>query len=176
MIYEQRNKPAFSLNDLPKEAYALALVVVAVMAGLWFLSRPSDASTRMAALEQQAALIHKAEQAEGDLRAFPVGSVCGGELDDTFKDRLTNALMNSGLAVSDLEIMPSGKVGNARPLMAYTAVLKGSGTYEQALQAMEIIGHYRPSLFLDTISLRNQTSTVDLDVRGRFFCRWTRQG
>jgi hypothetical protein len=60
--------------------------------------------------------------------------------------------------------------------MTYTVTLKGSGTYEQAVSAMEIMAQYRPRLFLDSLSLRNNTSSVDLNVEGRLYCRWKKQG
>lgn len=176
MIYDRRPKSAFQLSDIPKEAYAVAAGLLVVAVALLFLSRPSGSHQRLAALEQQAAVIAAANKAEGDLGVYPLGSVCTNTLDDAFKNQLTSALMNTGLTVTALDISPSGKTGEGHPLMGYSLTLKASGTYEQAINSLEVMAHYRPRLFLDTMSLRNQTSSVDLDLEGRLYCRWTKQG
>ena len=176
MIYDRRPKSTFQLSDIPMEACAVAagLLVVAVL--LFFLSRPSGSHQRLAALEQQATIIATANKAGGDLGVYPLGSVCSGTLDDAFKNQLSSALINTGLTVTAMDVSPAGKTGEDHPLMGYTLTLKASGTYEQAVNSLEVMAHYRPRLFLDTMSLRNQTSSVDLDVEGRLFCRWTKQG
>ncbi len=176
MIYDRRPKSAFQLSDVPREAYAVAVVMLAVAIALMLLSRPSDSRQRLAALTQQAAVITAADKADGDLTVYPLGSVCSNSLDDAFKNQLSAALMNTGLTVTALDVSPQGKTGEAHPLMAYALTLKASGTYEQAVNSLEIMAHYKPRLFLDTMSLRNQTSSVDLDVEGRLYCRSTKQG
>ena len=110
--------------------------------------------------------------AAGSFPKFPAGAVCAGQIDDALRNQLTNALMNSGLKVESLDISDAGQAGDRFPLRAYTLSLKGSGTYEEAMRGLEVLKRYRPSVFLDTLSLRNRTSSVDLDVEGRLFCRW----
>ena len=177
MIYDRRpSRPSFNPGAIPKLAYVVAAVMLLIMFGLWSLSRPSGAKGRLAEMERQAAIVKSAGLAEGDLRTYPLGSVCGGELNDNFRNQLSNALTNSGLAVDALDISAAGQDGIGHPLMAYAVTLKGTGTYEQAVSAMEIIAQYRPRLFLDSLSLRNNTSSVDLNVEGRLYCRWKKRG
>lgn len=176
MIYDRRPKSTFQLSDIPKEAYAVAAGLLVVAVVLILLSRPSSSHQRLADLDKKVAAITAANKAEGDLGVYPLGSVCTGTLDDGFKNQLSSALMNTGLTVTALDVSPSGRTGEGHPLMGYALMLKASGTYEQAINSLEVMAHYRPRLFLDTMSLRNQTSSVDLDVEGRLYCRWTKQG
>ncbi len=174
MIYDRRPKSTIGLADIPPLAYGAAAVVLVLMIGLWLVTRPSDAKARLAALETQAASIQVAAAADGDLATYPLGSVCSSTLDEAFRNQLTSALINSGLKVEALDIRNAGKVEGRHPLTSYALTLKASGTYEQAINSLEIMAHYRPRLFLDSLSLKNQTRSVDLNVEGRLFCRWTR--
>jgi len=171
VIPSRRPKSAFNLSDLPKEAWLVAAVPLLVLIALFALARPSGVKARMAALEQQARTIGTAARADGDLGRYPVGSVCSGEFSDAMKNQLTSAVMNTGLTVAAFDVSSKGREGLSHPLMAYSVSLKGSGSYEQAINSLEVLAHVRPKLFLDTLSLRNQTSSVDLDVEGRLYCR-----
>ncbi len=162
----------------PKRDDAFPLAAVAVGAGLtvivvvlMIMSRAPGATGRMNDLTAKGRAVAAAAQADGDLKAFPLGSVCSGVLDDSFKDQLNIALTNSGLTVSALDVSEAGTVGGAQPLNAYHLTLKGSGSYESALTALEILRHDHPKLFLDSLAIRNRTSSVDVDVEGRLFCR-----
>lgn len=176
MIYDRKPKSmGLSIGDIPKEAYAVAAATLLIMIGIWAFSKPADADARLAALEAQAKQIRLAGKREGDLAVYPLGSVCGGDLDDNFKNQLNNALLNSGLKIDALDISDRGKSGDRQPLHTYGITLKASGSYEQAIGAMEVLSQYRPRLFLDSLRLRNQTQSVDLSVEGRLFCRWKQQ-
>ncbi len=176
MIYDRKPvKPAFSIADLPKSVFVVGLLMALVMLGMWSLSRPSGAKSRLAALQLQADQIRNAVKVRGDLETYPLGSVCSGGIDNGFREQLNTALVGSGLKVNALDISDRGRAGDIRPLHAYSLTLKASGTYEQAVGAMEIMAQYRPRLFLDSLSLRNQTESVDLNVEGRVFCRWKKQ-
>ena len=176
MIYDR--KPArntFSFAELPKSVFIVGILVALAMFAMWFLSRPSGAKARLAALEQQAEQIRSAGKVRGDLNTYPLGSVCSSALDQRFRDQLNTALAGSGLKVSALDISDRGRAGDIRPLHAYSLTLKANGSYEQAVSAMQIMAQYRPRLFLDSLSVRNQTESVDLNVEGRIFCRWKKQ-
>ena len=173
MIYDRR--PAsrgFSLSDLPKSVFVVALDILLMMLGLWTLSRPSGAKARLVVLEHQADQIRADTKVRGDLSTYPLGSVCGGDLNEGFRNQLNTTLAGTGLKVSALDISDRGRAGDIRPLHAYSLTLKASGTYEQAVGAMERLAQSRPRVFLDSLSLRNQTESVDLNVEGRVFCRW----
>ena len=158
--------------DIPLLAWGVAGLLALVGLGVLFLSRPTDAKARFAALEAQSKSIRSAADARGDLSAFPPGAVCAGQIDDALRNQLTNALINSGLKVEALDIADAGQAGDRFPLRAYKLTLKGSGSYDEAMRGLQALRRYQPRLFLDTLSLRNQTSSVDLDVEGRLFCRW----
>ncbi|MDV6331307.1 hypothetical protein [Asticcacaulis sp. 201] len=161
----------FSLTRLPIAAYFVVAAVIAMFALSLFLSQPGRAKARLAELERQAALIEAASQARGDLVAFPVGTVCTGMTGDALKGQLGKSLMASGLVIEAFDLEAASRIGNAPALQAYTVSLKAKGSYEQALTAMARLAQYRPQLFLDALSLRNQTDSVDLNVEGRLFCR-----
>ena len=173
MLLDRRPKPrsGFSLSDVPRKAWLVAAAPVLVLVAFLALSRPFGVKARMTSLEQQAAAIEKASGAEGDLTRYPVGSVCSGTFSDAMKNQLTASIMNTGLKVAAFEVSQKGEEGLSHPLMAYTVTLKGSGTYEQAVDALEALARARPKLFLEAMTLRNQTSSVDLDLEGRFYCK-----
>jgi len=176
MIYDRKPaKPAFALGDMPKSVFVVGMGILVIMLGLWSLSRPSGAKARLAALEQQADQIKAATKVRGDLSTYPLGSVCSGVLDEGFRNQLNTALAGTGLKIDALDISDRGRAGDIRPLHAYSLTLKASGTYEQAVGAMERLAQNRPRVFLDSLSLRNQTESVDLNVEGRVFCRWKKQ-
>jgi len=176
MIYDRKPaRSAFSLSDLPKAVFVVAFGVLLVMLGMWALSRPPGAKARVMALEQQADQIRAATKVRGDLSTYPLGSVCSGVLDEGFRNQLNTALAGTGLKIDALDISDRGRAGDIRPLHAYSLTLKASGTYEQAVGAMERLAQNRPRVFLDSLSLRNQTESVDLNVEGRVFCRWKKQ-
>jgi|GEM_PF-2850931 len=176
MIYDRKPaQPAFSITDLPKSVFVIAIIILLAMLGIWALSRPSGAGARLAALEQQAEQIRAAAKVRGDLAAYPLGSVCGGALDEGFRNQLNTTLAGSGLKISTLDISDRGRAGDIRPLHAYSLILKANGTYEQTVGAMELLAQSHPRIFLDSLSLRNQTESVDLNVEGRIFCRWKKQ-
>ncbi|HWU49140.1 MAG TPA: hypothetical protein VN042_04640 [Asticcacaulis sp.] len=167
-----RKRPQKTSMEVPLLAWGVAALLALVGLGGLFLSRPTDARARLAALETQSKSIRSATDARGDLNAYPAGSVCAGQIDEALRNQLTNALMNSGLKVEALDIADAGQAGDRFPLRAYKLSLKGSGSYEEAMRSLQVLRRYQPRLFLDTLSLRNQTSSVDLDVEGRLFCRW----
>ncbi len=173
-VFDRKRRGGFTLSDIPKAAWIATALVVVVMSGLYSLSRPFDAKSRLDTLEQQAKIIKSAVRSDGDLMAFGVGSVCTGALDDAFKSRVSSALMNAGLKVDVLDVTPRGRTGEGHPLMAYGVSLKGTGSYEQAVGALEVLAHEKPKLFLDSLIMRNQTASVDLSVEGRLYCRWTK--
>lgn len=158
--------------DIPLAAWGVAAGVAVVGLVLLFMARPPSLKARFEALQTQAAAIKASGQKRGDLSAFPVGTVCASVIDDTMRNQLTNALMNSGLKIETLDITDTGQAGDRYPLRSYSLSLKGSGSYDDAMRTLQALNRYRPRLFLDTLSLRNQTSSVDLDVEGRLFCRW----
>ncbi|MGN6424371.1 MAG: GspMb/PilO family protein [Asticcacaulis sp.] len=167
-----RRRPQTRSMEIPLLAWGVAGLLALVGLGVLFLSRPTDAKARLVALEAQSKSIRSATDARGDLTSFPAGSVCAGQVDDALRNQLTNALMNSGLKVEALDIADAGQAGDRFPLRAYKLTLKGSGSYEEAMRGLQALKRYQPRLFLDTLSLRNETSSVDLDVEGRLFCRW----
>jgi hypothetical protein len=176
MIYDRKPaQSAFSIADMRKSVFVVAIVILLAMLGMWSLSRPSGAKARLAALEQQADQIRAANKVRGDLTTYPLGSVCSGALDEGFRNQLNTALAGSGLKVGALDISDRGRTGDIRPLHTYSLTLKASGTYEQAVGAMERLAQSHPRVFLDSLSLRNQTESVDLNVEGRVFCRWKKQ-
>lgn len=173
----RRRKPAgFNIADIPVGAYAAGAAMLILMLGMWCFSKPSGAKARMAALEQQALVIKAAEKTQGDLQTYPLGSVCTEDLGDAFRNRLSASLLNSGVKIEALDVSDDGPTDGIHPLRAYTLTLKASGGYEQAVGALNILAQYQPTVFLDSMHLRNQTSSVDLNVEGRLYCRLKKQG
>lgn len=161
----RRNAPT------PLPAIAVALGTLILSALLFAFSRAPESDARLAALEARLETVTKAARAPGDLNAFPAGSVCGGKLHEGFRDQLGVAIGGAGLEVERLELNLIGPSGGAPSLTVYEVQLKGSGAYEAAIMSLSALGKFRPTLFIDSLALRNRTSAVDLELKGRVFCR-----
>ena len=149
--------------------FALPALLVLPLFGLWVISTPPDAKARLAELEAKAERIRKTTGGAGDLKVFPVGSVCTGEAPDAVESRVSLALTNSGLQISVFHLMDSDTTASG--LQTWRLSLKGSGSYESAIAALDVLNRSRPRLFVDTVALRNKVSDVELEVEGRLFCR-----
>jgi hypothetical protein len=161
-------KPA-SLSQPHWLVFALPAVLVLLFAGLWLISTPPNAKSRLAALEAKAERINKTSRGAGDLKMFPAGSVCSGEEPDAVEDRMSLALANAGLQIGTFRIVNTQKTAGG--LQTWRLSLKASGSYEGAVAALDVLNRSRPRLFVDTVALRNKVSDVDLEVEGRVFCR-----
>ncbi len=159
-----------SLSDLwPVGLAAAGMLVVSL--GLYALSVPGEAEGKLAAMEAQLKSLQASARAPGDVQAFPAGSVCGGKLFAGYKDQLGLALGGSGLEVTALDIAPPQVTDTRSPLQAYAVSIKASGPYEAMVNGLNGLSKFRPTLFLDSVSVRNKTDAVELDLKGRVFCR-----
>lgn len=158
------------LSDLWPVGLAAAGMLV-ISAGLYVLSVPGEAEGKLAAMEAQLKSLQASAHAPGDVRAFPAGSVCGGKLFAGYKDQLGLALDGSGLEVTALDIAPPQVTDTRSPLQAYALSIKASGPYEAMVNGLNGLSKFRPTLFLDSVSVRNKTDAVELDLKGRVFCR-----
>ena len=157
-------------RDAPFPWLALAVpgALTLVVAVLLIISVPGGASKRLVDIEAKASAAAQAGDADGNLKTFPAGSVCSGDVTDAMKSQLNAAIGGTGLKVDSLEI---GSTGQAATLQAYHLMVKGTGSYEAALAALNVLHSYRPKIFADTVALHNHISDVELEVDGRLFCR-----
>lgn len=153
----------------PLLAFVLPALLAVPLLGLWFISTPPDAKARLAALEAKAERINKAALGAGDLKTFPAGSVCSGEQADAVESRMSLALANAGLQIGAFRLVDTNTSSGG--LQTWQLSLKGSGTYEGAIAALDVLNRSRPRLFVDTVALRNKVSEVELELEGRVFCR-----
>lgn len=155
-------------TTFPWIAFAVPGVLALVILILFAVSVPNDAAKRVADIETKTKQVADTAGADGNLKAFPAGSVCSGDFNDALKTQLNVALGNTGLKISSFSV---GNTGQAATLQAYHVSLKGTGSYEDALAALNVLRGYRPKIFADTVALHNHVSDVELDVEGRLFCR-----
>ncbi len=152
----------------PWVAVAVPGVLTLVIAVLFIISVPNGAGKRLTEIEAKTRAVAEASGADGNLKAFPAGSVCSGDFTDAMKTQLTLALGNTGLKIDSFDV---GDTGQAATLQAYHVTVKGTGSYEAALSALNVLHGYRPRIFADTVALHNHISEVELEVNGRLFCR-----
>ncbi len=143
---------------------ALAVMVAVLLV----VSVPGGAGKRVTDIEAKAQTASQAAGADGNLKAYPAGSVCSGDFNDALKTQLNLALGNTGLKIEGFDV---GNTGQAATLQAYHLTFKGAGSYEDAMAALNVLRNYRPKIFADTVALRNRVSDVELEVGGRLFCR-----
>jgi len=167
----QPRKPNPSSSVPPSLLALLAPAGIAVAGvALWFLSAPAGLKGSIEGVEATAASVGRAAAEAGDLKSFPAGSVCSGELGDGVRSQMKMALANTGLQVSAFDISEAGQLPGA-VLRAYSFSLKGKGSYEDALAVLDVLNRSRPKLFVDSFALRNRVDAVELDIDGRLFCR-----
>jgi hypothetical protein len=150
--------------------YALPAVLLLPLLALWFISTPPDAKARLAVLDAKAERIQKAAAGPGDLKSFPAGSVCTGQDIDAVQSRIALALADTGLQVATVDLLDT-ETANAAGLHGWQLSFKGTGSYEGALAAFDVLNRNRPKLFVDSVALRNNVSEVELEIEGRVFCR-----
>jgi len=139
---------------------------------LSWLSRPADASARMAALEERVTSVEQA--ARGKRAKFDVDAVCQrttAEEAKLLRTAIDGAASRLGLQVGALEVGAeppnSGGAGALTPVGLRLAV---SGSYEGAIQLLDQLGQGGPEVFVDTIDLTSNTSSVELKLVGRVYC------
>ncbi len=142
----------------------LALVIL----GLFIFAVPQDANKRVGTVETEAKAAAEAVGADGNLKTFPAGSVCAGDFGDPLKAQLNAAVAATGLKLESFNV---NNTGQAAILQSYHVTIKGTGSYEAALSALNILHGYRPKIFADTVALHNHVNEVELEVQGRLFCR-----
>jgi len=152
----------------PWPVFAVPGVLAVVIIVLFVISVPGGAAKRVAAIEAKAHTAAEAAGADGDLKTYPAGSVCAGSFTDAMKVQLTSALAATGLKVESLD---AGSAGQAATLQAYRFAFKGTGSYDDAMSALNLLRGYKPKLFADTVALRNHIDAVELEVDGRLYCR-----
>jgi hypothetical protein len=138
---------------------------------LLVFGRAGDSETRIAALESRLKTLQANERMPGDTSAFPPGSVCHGKLPPDYAERVRVAVSGGGLEVKELIVTGAIPTETRVPVQSYGVSLKARGTYEAAVAAVGSIGRLGPILFVDTASLRNRSDAVDLELKGRVFCR-----
>lgn len=153
---------------LPWLAFAVPGAVALVTIVLFAISVPGGAGRRLTDIETKASAVAQAAGADGNLKAFPAGSVCSGDFGDAMKAQLNRALGATGLKIERFDV---GNTGQAATLQAYHVAVKGTGSYEDALAALNVLHGYHPKIFADTVALHNHVSDVELEVDGRLFCR-----
>ena len=156
-------------RSVPVLMFAAPFTIAAIAVFAWFLSIPSSAHQRLSDLEAKAASVSRAAAQRGDLKAFPPGSVCSGEISESAKMQINLAVANTGLQIANFDLSDAGPAQG--DLETYHLSLKGSGSYEDALAALDVLNRTRPKLFVDTLALRNNVSAVEVTVDGRMFCR-----
>jgi hypothetical protein len=156
--------------SLPVTAWAAMAAVVAVSLILLQLSRAPHSDQRLGALEQSVAAMARETSARGSADAYPDHAVCNGALYQGFRDQLDRSLATSGIQIVALDI-GGARRGEGLPLDTYPVRLVAKGSYESAVSALSILSRAHPALLVDHFSLKNQTSSVDLMLEGRVFCR-----
>jgi hypothetical protein len=163
------SSPAQMRNSAPLWlAFAVPGGIVLAIIVLFAISVPGGAGKRLAEIEAKATAAAQAAGADGNLKTFPAGSVCSGDFNDALKAQLNSALAATGLKIESFDV---GNTGQAATLQAYHLAFKGTGSYEDALAALNVLRGYRPKIFADTVALHNHVSDVELEVDGRLFCR-----
>lgn len=170
MIMDRLDGRRKNTAPFPVLALTVPTALAVVAAGLWFVSMPGQMTKRLSAVEASAAAIKAANTAGGDLKIFPSGTVCTGGSVDGLKSQLRGVFDKSGLQVLGFDIVDIGPAG-AGGLEAYRVSFKGTGDYATAVNALDALNRHKPRFFLDSLALRNQVSSVQLELAGRVFCR-----
>ncbi|MBW8858557.1 MAG: hypothetical protein JF570_02165 [Caulobacter sp.] len=142
--------------------------------GLAAVARPADLQARLAALRDQAETAQTLLRRRGGFADYPPGAVCPGLSDlqlEPVRQRLSTTIAGGGLSVQKISVTPM-QDADLEPIRAVQVQLEASGRYETALLALDSLSRLTPLIYVDTVDLKTNVDTVNLQLSGRFYC-WT---
>ena len=150
-----------------------ALAAVVLFVTLMLVGRPQGYSARLAAARTTAVRISNLEKAAPSTAAFPDRAVCNqmtSAAADTLRRSLASAASSATVSISNVVLTAGGGDEGAGGLAPVTLKFEASGQYDAVLGLLAQMGRWRPELFVDSMDLRSQVSSVALKLEGRVYC------
>jgi hypothetical protein len=139
---------------------------------LFIITRPSAYGARLAAVERTADRIESLLRAPGDPASFHASALChdtGARAADLYNATLQNAAASAGVTLASANIVPG--TPDASGVSTVAVQFDATGPYSGALGLMGRLAAADPELFLETVDLKSQVSSVELRLQGRFYCQ-----
>jgi hypothetical protein len=166
-------RPRFDVNTVVAAATIAIACAAILFAGLTILARPRAYSARLAAAEHTTGSAETLLQKAGDPGAYPPGALCRGSpvaAADAFRAKLRAVVAGAGGTVALANADPEASVDPVGNLTPVSIELDANGPYEGMVNALSQLARAQPELFIDSVDLKSQISTVNLKIAGRFYC------
>jgi hypothetical protein len=154
-------------------ALTVAFLAAAVFyLGLSLISLPGGFSGRLAEVDQQTADAERILVRSGTGSPYQVGAVCNDYAAATaqLRQQLQTQAASAGLTLTNFSAVPGAPdeaLGGLRP---QSLIVEASGRYDAVVGLLGALAKSQPQIFVDTLDLKSQTSSVALKLSGRFFC------
>jgi len=148
--------------------YGLLLSVIAT---------PPHFKTRLAAVNAELTQADAARRAPGDGSAYPLNATCNGEpeaIEGLLRQQIAAAAASAGVDLTIAEVGSPGEPERDQRLFVHTVGFDASGPYSNVLGFANKLGQIRPALFIDTVGLDQDATSVKLKFSGRVLCSTAR--
>jgi hypothetical protein len=138
------------------------------------LSHPADYKESTASIAAKLDRADKLLKAPGDAFAYPVATLCSDQVaaTDALKKGVETGAAASSVALTSLLVNASSSVSPGAELSPIEVRFEATGQYEALLQLLNSLSKTQPEVFVESLDLKPQTSTVSMKFSGRAFC-WT---
>ena len=168
-----------SLAPVIDTTQAVSAVTLAALAGvvffvfLVFAGRPQAYASRLAQLSATSAKLEALARSQPSPVSFPVKAVCNGPTAtaaDALRRTLTSTAGSTNVAITSVVVTPGLADESAGGLAPVTLRFEATGQYPAVLDLLGQMGRWQPELFIDSLDLRSQVSSVGLKLEGRIYC------
>jgi hypothetical protein len=147
-------------------AFGFVLLVV-----LFVIARPGGYGARVAAVARKTDAVESLMRKPGDAAQFRAGALCRDQAVHAaalFNTTLQNAAGGAGVTLASTSIVPGRP--DTSGVSPIAVQFDATGPYSGALAMLARLGSINPQLFLDSVDLKSQVSSVELRLKGRFYC------
>jgi len=172
--------PRLMRRDLLLDTTAVVpAVTMAALSGVVFfvllvlIGRPTGYAARLAEASATAARTGGLEHAPPLAALYPAKAVCAEASQvaaESLRRALQSAAGNLNVSLTNVALTPGSADEAAGGLAPVTLRFEATGQYDAVLGLLGQMGRWRPELFVDSVGLRSQVSSVALKLEGRIFC------
>ena len=168
-------KPRFILDVNEAMAGGAVALVVAVwfLALLMVMAKAPSVSVGLPRAGHAMDQVEAALNRPGDAYAYRPNALCRGlpaAAEASLRQRLNSAAAIDGIALSTVSMNEGAREGAVGAPVPVALQLQASGPYNAMMSFLGALSRLQPQIFLSTVELRSNTSTVALTLNGRFYC------
>jgi hypothetical protein len=153
------------------------LVGVIFYISLTLASRPPGLAESVAKITRQVDEIERLGARFKGFSPYPADAVCetsASSATGAFRQRLQTAASNVGVNLANVAAAPGEPDEASGGLQPIAVRFEASGQYAAVVGLLQTLAKFRPSLFVDSVDLKSETTSVSLQFSGHLFCSTTR--